>query len=151
TRCSPRRAATRRSPTSPAPSTSPPAPSATTCPRRCRSSARAHGPRRSGGQRSRAGCRRAGAGYSRRVERPEALLEQTDAGLVPKGEGWFVVNAREARWREGDFGAYTRFEGDARFPQLGINLSVLQPGQASCYYHGEPDQEDFLVLSGECL
>jgi uncharacterized cupin superfamily protein len=85
------------------------------------------------------------------MERPEAPLERTDSGLVPKGEGWFVVNAREARWRDGDFGAYTRFEGDARFPQLGINVSVLQPGQASCYYHGEADQEDFLVLSGECL
>ncbi|MDQ6818514.1 MAG: cupin domain-containing protein, partial [Actinomycetota bacterium] len=27
----------------------------------------------------------------------------------------------------------------------------LSPGQPSCYYHGEDDQEDFLVLSGECL
>ena len=26
----------------------------------------------------------------------EAQLEQTPAGLVPKGEGWFVVNAKEA-------------------------------------------------------
>jgi len=31
---------------------------------------------------------------------PEAPLEQTEAGLVPKGEGWFVVNAKEARWFE---------------------------------------------------
>jgi uncharacterized cupin superfamily protein len=28
---------------------------------------------------------------------------------------------------------------------------VLEPGQAACYYHGEDEQEDFLVLSGECL
>jgi hypothetical protein len=27
---------------------------------------------------------------------PESKLEQTEHGLVPKGEGWFVVNAREA-------------------------------------------------------
>src|SRR5919202_1382279 len=29
---------------------------------------------------------------------PEAQLEPTEHGLVPKGEGWFVLNAREARW-----------------------------------------------------
>lgn len=34
---------------------------------------------------------------------PEAALEKTEAGLVPAGAGWFVLNAREARWvhREG--------------------------------------------------
>jgi len=62
---------------------------------------------------------------------PEAPLESTESGLVPRGEGWFVLNACEARWQEGAFGAYTRSEGDARFPQVGINLSVLAPGQAS--------------------
>jgi uncharacterized cupin superfamily protein len=82
---------------------------------------------------------------------PEAPLRRTDNGLVPEGAGWFVVNAREALWKEGAFGAYTRFEGDARFEQIGINIGVLQPGQAACMYHGEEDQEDFLVLSGECL
>jgi uncharacterized cupin superfamily protein len=81
----------------------------------------------------------------------EAPLSQTGGGLVPKGRGWFVVNAREARWLTGDFGAYTRFEGEDRFPSIGINIGVLEPGQAACYYHGEDEQEDFLVLSGECL
>ena len=81
----------------------------------------------------------------------EARLERTDAGLVPRGEGWFVVNAREARWREGDFGAFTRFEGEPRFDRIGVNLSLLWPEQPSCMYHGEDEQENFLVLSGECL
>ena len=81
----------------------------------------------------------------------EAKLDKAGEGKAPVGEGWFVLNAREARWRVGEFGAYTRFEGDARFPQLGINISVLAPGQPACYYHGENEQEDFLVLSGECL
>ena len=81
----------------------------------------------------------------------EAPLEPADGGLVPKGEGWFVLNAREALWKDGDFGAFTRFEGDARFPQIGINIGVLQPEQPSCMYHGEGAQENFLVLSGECL
>ncbi len=31
----------------------------------------------------------------------EAELLETDAGLVPDGEGWFVVNARDARWERG--------------------------------------------------
>ncbi|HUZ83394.1 MAG TPA: cupin domain-containing protein [Gaiellales bacterium] len=82
---------------------------------------------------------------------PEAPLEPTPGGLAPGGEGWFVVNAREARWLTGTFGAYTRFEGDARFPQLGVNIGVVAPGQPFCMYHGEGAQEDFLVLSGECL
>lgn len=29
---------------------------------------------------------------------PEASLKETETGLVPAGEGWFVLNAREARW-----------------------------------------------------
>jgi uncharacterized cupin superfamily protein len=82
---------------------------------------------------------------------PEAPLEASDGGLAPVGEGWFVVNAREARWLDGQFGAYTRFEGETRFPQLGFNIGVLSPGQPACYYHGENEQEDFLVLSGEAL
>ena len=83
----------------------------------------------------------------------EAPLERTEAGLVPKGEGWFVVNAREARWFDSDFGPYTRFEGDenARFKQFGINIGILAPGQPSSMYHRENAQEDFLVLYGECL
>jgi uncharacterized cupin superfamily protein len=82
---------------------------------------------------------------------PEARLEPTDTGSVPAGEGWFVLNAHDARWLEGDFGAYTRFEGEPRFPSIGVNIGILAPGQPACFYHGENEQEDFLVLSGECL
>jgi uncharacterized cupin superfamily protein len=82
---------------------------------------------------------------------PEAPLRQTDAGLVPEGDGWFILNAREALWKEGPFGAYTRFEGEPRFRDLGINVSLLWPGQPGCMYHREDEQEDFLVLSGEAL
>jgi uncharacterized cupin superfamily protein len=82
----------------------------------------------------------------------EAQLEQTENGLVPKGEGWYVVNARESRWWHHDtFGSSVTFEGDARFEDFGINIQVLQPGEPNCMYHGENAQEDFLVLSGECL
>jgi len=41
-------------------------------------------------------------------------------------------------------------EGE-RFPELGINLDLLQPGEPMTIYHREPAQEDFLVLEGECL
>jgi uncharacterized cupin superfamily protein len=82
---------------------------------------------------------------------PEARLNSTEGGLEPQGEGWFVLNARDAKWLDGDFGAYTRFEGDSRFLKLGFNIGVLAPGQPACMYHGEDEQEDFLVLAGECL
>jgi uncharacterized cupin superfamily protein len=83
---------------------------------------------------------------------PEAEMRTVDGGLEPGGEGWFVVNAKDAAWRqEPSLGRYCRFEGDVRFPQFGINIHVLMPGQPNCMYHAENVQEDFLVLSGECL
>src|SRR5258708_4273568 len=75
-----------------------------------------------------------------------------EGGFVPEGDGWFVLNAKDARWLDGDLGKYTGFEGpDSRFPQLGININVLAPGEAMTMYHRENAQEDFLVLSGECV
>jgi uncharacterized cupin superfamily protein len=84
---------------------------------------------------------------------PEAELKATDGGLEPASDGWFVLNVRDAKWLTDHFGAFTRFEArpEGRFEQLGFNIGVLSPGQASCYYHGEVDQEDFLILQGECV
>jgi uncharacterized cupin superfamily protein len=83
---------------------------------------------------------------------PESELESTEYGRVPAGEGWFVLNARDASWRHGPGRtAVCDFEGQPGFPQLGINLSVLQPGELMAMYHWEADQEDFLVLAGEAL
>jgi uncharacterized cupin superfamily protein len=83
---------------------------------------------------------------------PEAPLETTDAGLVAAGEGWFVLNARDARWRHREGrGESLRFDGEAAFPQVGINLFVLGRGEPIGMYHWEANQEDFLVLSGEAL
>jgi uncharacterized cupin superfamily protein len=39
----------------------------------------------------------------------------------------------------------------APWPDTGVNIQVMQPGQPNCRYHSEPVQEDFLVLYGECL
>ena len=82
---------------------------------------------------------------------PEASLQQTGDGLVASGEGWFVLDAREAQWRYREGKAVLSFEGDAEFAQLGIALIVLAPGEPMAMYHWETDQEDFLVLSGEAL
>ena len=83
---------------------------------------------------------------------PEAQLEQTEHGTIARGEGWFVLNARDAHWRDrGSRGLVCDFEAGQDWPQLGFNLFVLGPGQPMSMYHWETDQEDFLVLSGEAL
>jgi hypothetical protein len=41
---------------------------------------------------------------------PEAPLEKVENGLAPAGEGWFVLNARDAQWYESELGFYTQFE-----------------------------------------
>jgi uncharacterized cupin superfamily protein len=83
---------------------------------------------------------------------PEAVLKETEAGRAPEGEGWFVVNARDAVWwRHDTLGQSTGFAGESEFPEVGFNLYVLHPGQPNGMYHGESGQEDFLVLAGECI
>jgi uncharacterized cupin superfamily protein len=83
---------------------------------------------------------------------PEAPFESTDTGLVQTGPGWFVVSARDARWRYAvGRGAVCPFGDEAEFPQVGVNLYVLAEGEAMGMYHWEANQEDFLVLSGEGL
>jgi quercetin dioxygenase-like cupin family protein len=82
---------------------------------------------------------------------PEAALKKTDAGLIPQGEGWFVLNACEASWiRSEERGQDTDFEGGQEWAQLGFRIQVVAPGQRGMY-HGERGQEDFLVVSGECM
>jgi mannose-6-phosphate isomerase-like protein (cupin superfamily) len=86
------------------------------------------------------------------VSVPEAPLRETRYGLAPDGDGWFVVNARDSRWRESPpFASWADFEGKKRFPQLGFSLYVLYAGQPMSLYHRERHQENFLVLSGECV
>jgi uncharacterized cupin superfamily protein len=89
---------------------------------------------------------------------PEGKLEQTDAGLVPAAAGWFVLNARDARWfhrpGRGDSLPLTgvdEHEAETFFPMLGMSIQVLPPGEPNSTYHWETEQENFLVLSGEAL
>jgi uncharacterized cupin superfamily protein len=91
---------------------------------------------------------------------PEARLEDSGSGLAPAGDGWFVVNVRDAKWLTSETattggrrssGSECAFETpEFSFAQLGIRLHVLEPGEPNGLYHSESEQEAFLVLSGEC-
>lgn len=89
--------------------------------------------------------------HGSRIPIPEAKLVQSASGLLPEGKGWYILNAKEAAWKKNSkFGECCTFEGNERFLQYGINIHVVYPDQPNCHYHGEDDQEDFLVLSGQC-
>jgi uncharacterized cupin superfamily protein len=64
----------------------------------------------------------------------------------------FVVNVTDApAYRHPSFGSVVVFEPDDQpFPEVGINIRVLQPGESNAAYHSENQQEDFLVLGGRC-
>jgi quercetin dioxygenase-like cupin family protein len=94
----------------------------------------------------------------------ESRLEAVGSGVAPVSGGWFVVNAADAAWLHHEaFGGRCVFESNGRvlagqpelepqmFPQAGFTLAVLEPGKPSGLYHAESNQEDFLVLAGECL
>ena len=88
----------------------------------------------------------------------EATLGEYGAGLVPKSEGWFVLNARDARWfdKPGQghsvpLTGYDEYEAETFFPMLGMAIRVVSAGEPTGAYHWETEQEDFLVLSGEGL
>jgi uncharacterized cupin superfamily protein len=74
---------------------------------------------------------------------PEAELKKTEVGLVAERVGWFVVNARDVSWIRSE-------ERGQEWTDLGFRIQILSPGQRGLY-HGERGQEDFLVVSGECV
>jgi uncharacterized cupin superfamily protein len=72
-------------------------------------------------------------------------------------EGWFVVNVRDTDWLTSEggelkpTGSECTFESEEHpFEQYGIRIHVLPPGEPNGFYHAESQQEDFLVLHGEC-
>jgi uncharacterized cupin superfamily protein len=87
----------------------------------------------------------------------ESKLDETEHGHVPQGDGWYVLNMRDAEWRHADGrGAVCvvadDFEGWRReADHLGVNPFVLGPGEPMSIYHWEADQEAFLVVSGEAV
>ncbi len=65
----------------------------------------------------------------------------------------FVINLADAPAIGAPRGAtFIQLEPDGvRWPDSGVNVQVMQPGEPNGRYHSEPVQEDFLVLHGECI
>jgi uncharacterized cupin superfamily protein len=95
----------------------------------------------------------------------EARLDRVASGLAPVTPGWFVVNTAEAAWVTNDdwCGGVCIFESDDFVlqgrpdlteyvkPHAGFTIRVVPPGRPSDLYHAESVQEDFLIISGECI
>ena len=86
----------------------------------------------------------------------ETPLERGDSGLVPAGDGWFVLNVADADWKTGVFGSYTTFEQQER----GRSADVRADGDerlapraraAALPLPRRGDQEAFLVIKGDAV
>ena len=89
---------------------------------------------------------------------PRPSCRTTGTGSFPSSAGWFVLNARDARWLEKPGQGHSlpltgnaEHEAETFFPMLGMSIRVLGPGEPSTTYHWETEQEDFVVLAGEAL
>jgi uncharacterized cupin superfamily protein len=83
----------------------------------------------------------------------EAQLEETPFGRYVTTAGWFVHSLGDAlavRFPQGG-ALYPLEPREAPFADIGVNVRVLAPGEASALYHAEDAQEGFLVLHGECV
>src|SRR6266536_3584038 len=88
----------------------------------------------------------------------QAPLEQTEAGLVPASTGWFVMNARDARWfdRPGrgnslPLSGSDEFEAETFFPMPGMSIQVLSPAEPNSMYHWETQHDDLRHSAGLLL
>jgi mannose-6-phosphate isomerase-like protein (cupin superfamily) len=86
----------------------------------------------------------------------EAELTDTGAGMIPSTQGWFILNAKDARWNEKPGQGHSlpltgenEYEAETFFPMLGMSLRIVEDVEPTTTYHWETDQEDFLVLAGE--
>ena len=70
-------------------------------------------------------------------------------------EDWFIANVADTVWLTSEGGEKRRSGSEttfgADFEQVGVRIHVLMPGEPNGCYHSESQQEDFLVLSGECI
>src|SRR6476646_5179724 len=78
----------------------------------------------------------------------EAELRRGEGGgLVPASEGWFVLNARDARWWDKPGQGYSlpltgtdEYEAETFFPMLGMSIRVMHAGEAILIVEGEERQ-----------
>ena len=87
-------------------------------------------------------CPKHGSRTSDRGSRPSPRAGSSSTCATPSGGSRRGRGARCAF--ENEYG-----DSPVEFAQLGINVTVLEPGQTGLY-HAEANQEAFLVLSGEC-
>jgi hypothetical protein len=71
----------------------------------------------------------------------QAELKKAEAGLVPASAGWFVLNARDARWFEKPGQGHSlpltgddEYEAETFFPMLGMAIRVMGPGEPGAIY-----------------
>jgi hypothetical protein len=60
----------------------------------------------------------------------EAPLVQTEAGLAPAAEGWFILNARDACWFWDGRSACPEFEGEYELQQVGVACSAVSTSRS---------------------
>ncbi len=84
------------------------------------------------------------------MSKEASFVDGPDGTRQPSGEGWFVTNLANATWvRDERAGTFCTFEADdAHFADFGVDVHVVEPGQANGLYHAESVQEAFLVLHG---
>jgi uncharacterized cupin superfamily protein len=83
----------------------------------------------------------------------EASFAETPSGRYVTSDGWFVLNLGDALAvrNEEKGGASLEIETPEHpFPNVGVHVSILWPGDPNGLYHSEGAQEGFLVLAGEC-
>jgi hypothetical protein len=77
---------------------------------------------------------------------PEGPLEDTGGGLVAAGEGWFVMNARDALWfdRPGrqslPLTGSNEYEAETYFSMLGMSLQVSRRARRTRSITGRPSR-----------
>jgi quercetin dioxygenase-like cupin family protein len=90
---------------------------------------------------------------ARRVETGDEPHPRSSPGGRTDTDEPFIVNLADAP-ASGHLRRATILDfetGRHPFPDTGVNVQIMQPGQPNCLYHSEPVQEDFLVLHGECI
>jgi uncharacterized cupin superfamily protein len=83
----------------------------------------------------------------------EASSDETPYGRYITSDGWFVLNLGDAlavRNEEKGGALYPLEPRELPFPDFGVNVRVVWPGEPNALYHSEGVQEGFLVLFGEC-
>ena len=75
---------------------------------------------------------------------PEAPVRMSKNGLVVDGEGWFVVNARESRWKdEGPLGSYSRSRASVASRTSESTSACSNPGSGSGCTTARTDRKRF--------